>query len=62
MNEQEIRAKALEIAVSIIGQKHSITKIDKATDEPIPISLLDHYREFASEIEGYIRGESSSQK
>ena len=68
-NEQEIRAKALEIAVAIIGRKTKTTRteIEEDTDElgvtsritavkDIPISLLEHYQDLATEIEQYIHG------
>jgi hypothetical protein len=69
MDEQERRAKALEIAVSIIGEKHDTCRAEIEMEyedetetvgrmksiEEVPISLLDHYRVLASEIEEYIR-------
>jgi hypothetical protein len=69
MDEQERRAKALEIAVRIIGEKHDTSRAEiemEYEDETktvgrvksvkdVPISLLDHYRVLASEIEEYIR-------
>ena len=48
--EQEIRTKALEIAILIHGGK----EIGFAQDNRLP-AVLDFYRPLASEIEAYIR-------
>ena len=75
MDEQEIRAKSLEIAVQIIGRKKEIEpaeeqeyEVDDNTGEKkvihylVPQSLIEHYRPLASEVDAYIRGAYPAKK
>jgi hypothetical protein len=56
-NEQEIRAKALEISAAILGPAYKYGLDDK-TDEDV---ILNKYRPLSAQIETYILGAASGQ-
>jgi hypothetical protein len=57
MNEQEIRAKSLEIAALIIGQNRNFSKydLDDISNYPPPVKELRKYELLAALIEKDIR-------
>jgi len=58
MNEQEIRAKSLEIAVQILGDQRITNQYDQGRYDKDAHVFLNQYRSLASEIENYIQGET----